>query len=88
MCHMTETREKFKIFFGFYRVFFSPFIHSFFGVQAGCRFEPSCSRYALEALERRGFVFGGIGAISRILRCHPWSRGGWDPVFRKNVSGE
>jgi len=45
-----------------------------------CRFAPTCSHYAIEAIERLGAVRGSALAIGRVLRCHPWSRGGWDPV--------
>ena len=45
-----------------------------------CRFEPSCSRYAEEALLRHGLWTGGRMAIARVLRCHPWNAGGYDPV--------
>jgi putative membrane protein insertion efficiency factor len=45
-----------------------------------CRFEPSCSDYALEALERHGLWRGAKLAIARLLRCHPWNPGGSDPV--------
>lgn len=45
-----------------------------------CRFYPSCSRYAMEALERHGIFRGGYLAIRRILRCHPFSEGGCDPL--------
>jgi putative membrane protein insertion efficiency factor len=45
-----------------------------------CRFEPSCSDYALEALERHGLWCGAKLAIARVLRCHPWNPGGPDPV--------
>ena len=44
-----------------------------------CRFEPTCSAYALEAVERHGCMKGGLFA-SRLLCCHPWHRGGFDPV--------
>jgi putative membrane protein insertion efficiency factor len=45
-----------------------------------CRFHPSCSAYALEALERHGTVRGGCLVLKRIVRCHPWRPGGYDPV--------
>jgi len=45
-----------------------------------CRYEPSCSRYALDALERHGAMAGSWLAVRRVLRCHPWSEGGYDPV--------
>jgi putative membrane protein insertion efficiency factor len=45
-----------------------------------CRFEPSCSLYAKQALARHGLRGGGWLALRRILRCHPWHPGGADPV--------
>ncbi len=45
-----------------------------------CRFYPSCSSYALEALQRHGPLAGGWLAIGRVCRCHPWNDGGLDPV--------
>ena len=45
-----------------------------------CRFTPSCSHYAAEALLRRGPIVGTALAAWRVLRCNPWSRGGYDPV--------
>ncbi len=47
---------------------------------ANCRYEPSCSHYALEALEAHGAVRGAWFAVRRICRCHPWGGAGWDPV--------
>lgn len=45
-----------------------------------CRFEPSCSAYATEALTRHGALTGSYLTASRLLRCHPWCEGGCDPV--------
>ncbi|MBL8328040.1 MAG: membrane protein insertion efficiency factor YidD [Rubrivivax sp.] len=45
-----------------------------------CRFEPSCSQYALTALERHGAVVGASLSAARLARCHPWCDGGLDPV--------
>ncbi|MEB3074416.1 MAG: membrane protein insertion efficiency factor YidD [Capnocytophaga sp.] len=45
-----------------------------------CRFTPTCSSYALEALKRHGLFKGGMLAIRRIMRCHPWGGSGYDPV--------
>lgn len=45
-----------------------------------CRFSPTCSTYALEALKKYGLVKGGRLALRRIMRCHPWGGSGYDPV--------
>ena len=45
-----------------------------------CRFTPTCSRYAIDAIEKYGVIKGGIMALWRILRCNPFSKGGYDPV--------
>ena len=58
----------------FYQVGISPFIGN------RCRYSPSCSSYAIEALESHGVISGGFLAAKRICRCHPWAAGGYDPV--------
>lgn len=57
-----------------YRLTLSPW------VGRGCRFQPTCSAYALDALEHHGALRGGWLAIWRILRCNPWGGQGYDPV--------
>ena len=58
----------------FYRRFLSPLL------PATCRFEPTCSQYALDAIEMHGAFKGGWLTLRRLLRCQPFSRGGFDPV--------
>ena len=57
-----------------YRLFLSPWLGS------ACRFEPTCSLYALEALRQHGALTGSRLTMGRLLRCHPWCAGGHDPV--------
>ena len=47
---------------------------------ANCRFAPSCSEYAREAIEKHGAAKGTVLAVRRVLRCHPYHCGGYDPV--------
>ena len=57
-----------------YRLLLSPWLGN------SCRFEPTCSRYAIDALDRHGALVGSSLAAGRLLRCHPWCRPGHDPV--------
>ena len=57
-----------------YRLLLSPWLGS------ACRFHPTCSAYALEALQRHGAGGGSYLAAARLVRCHPWCDGGIDPV--------
>ena len=45
-----------------------------------CRFTPSCSEYACQAVEKHGVVWGGLKSLWRVVRCNPWSKGGHDPL--------
>ena len=49
-----------------------------------CRYVPSCSEYAMEAVDRYGVIRGSLMAMWRVLRCHPFVQGGYDPVVRLN----
>ena len=57
-----------------YKRFLSPWL------PPACRYVPSCSEYAMSAVEKYGAVKGLVLALGRLLRCHPLSRGGYDPV--------
>lgn len=57
-----------------YRLLLSPWLGS------ACRFEPTCSVYALQALERHGAAWGSYLTAARLVRCQPWCAGGHDPV--------
>jgi putative membrane protein insertion efficiency factor len=58
----------------FYQGAISPF------TPASCRFEPTCSHYTVEALQKHGLFRGGWLAVKRIISCHPWGKSGYDPV--------
>jgi uncharacterized protein len=61
-----------------YRYWLSPAIHTLF--PSNCKFHPTCSRFAFEAIELHGAWRGGWMSLRRLTRCHPFSRGGFDPV--------
>jgi uncharacterized protein len=63
-----------------YQAVLSPALGAFFGPAGRCRYTPSCSRYALEAVQIHGALGGSFLAAKRLCRCHPWASFGEDPV--------
>jgi len=63
-----------------YQLVISPAQAFLFGPAGGCRFTPTCSQYAIEAIHSRGVLTGSALAVKRICRCHPWGGCGHDPV--------
>lgn len=63
-----------------YQIVLSPTLHALAGPGCGCRYQPSCSHYAIEALATHGAWRGAPLAARRLLRCHPWGGSGPDPV--------
>jgi len=80
MVHPGQNTERFRIRDGvliilkIYKKIISPFL------PPACRFEPTCSVYLYQAIERKGIFKGLYWGIKRILRCHPFCEGGFDPV--------
>ena len=66
----------------FYQLAISPFTPS------SCRFEPTCSHYAIDALKTHGLFYGSFLATKRILSCHPWGKTGYDPVPPKKTTAK
>lgn len=71
---MKPFRTVFVLPIRLYQRFISPLL------PRSCRFYPTCSEYAAQAISRYGLLRGGRLAVKRIARCHPWNPGGWDPV--------
>lgn len=63
----------------FYKIFISPFLGS------NCRYTPTCSSYAIDALKKHGIFYGGWLSIKRIVSCNPWGGHGHDPVPNKKT---
>ena len=72
--------KLFKKVIRLYQVLISPLF------PAKCRYFPSCSEYALEAIDQHGSIKGGWLSLKRILKCHPLSKGGFDPVPNSSTS--
>jgi uncharacterized protein len=62
-----------------YKFVFSPMF------PPACRYVPTCSEYAIEAVERYGALRGGLKVVWRLLRCHPFVQGGYDPVAKTDI---
>ncbi|HLE00770.1 MAG TPA: membrane protein insertion efficiency factor YidD [Bdellovibrionota bacterium] len=78
---MSSPAKAISLIFSLYRGFLSPLIHLLAGPGFGCRFQPTCSEYAHEALRLHGLVRGGLLSLKRLGRCHPFSSpSGYDPV--------
>lgn len=70
-------KKLFLILIRFYQAAISPHLGP------KCKYSPTCSEYTYEAIERFGALKGGLMGLWRILRCNPWSKGGYDPVPEK-----
>jgi putative membrane protein insertion efficiency factor len=69
-----------RVLIRFYQRILNPMLKVVAGPAMGCRYEPSCSNYFLQAVERHGPFRGSWYGICRIFRCHPWGGCGYDPV--------
>ena len=72
-------KKIFILFIRFYQKFISPLF------PAKCRYYPTCSQYTLEAIQEYGAIKGTYLGIKRILRCHPFHEGGYDPVPKRKI---
>jgi hypothetical protein len=71
-----------KYFIRSYQLIISPYLGN------NCRFYPTCSNYAIEAIEKKGLIVGIVMAVKRILRCNPWGGSGIDMVCKKDVKNK
>jgi putative membrane protein insertion efficiency factor len=78
--------QIFRAFIRLYQFAISPLLSLIGGPGSGCRFEPTCSRYLLEAVETHGFLRGGWLGLKRLGRCQPWGGCGQDPVPSRVVT--
>lgn len=60
--------------------FRSPILRYLYLSDAECRFQPTCSEYTYQAIERYGIIRGSLLGLKRITKCHPWSKGGYEPI--------
>lgn len=73
-------RHAITFLLGLYKRWISP------ALPPSCRYVPTCSEYAMEAVQRHGVLRGGLMAVWRLLRCNPFSKGGYDPVVSSQLS--
>jgi putative membrane protein insertion efficiency factor len=73
-------RRAITFLLGLYKRWISP------ALPPSCRYVPTCSEYAMEAVQRHGVLRGGLMAVWRVLRCNPLSKGGYDPVVSCQLS--
>lgn len=73
-----------RLFIRLYKYTLSPLLSLLGGPGSGCRFEPTCSAYFLEAVETHGLARGSWLGLKRVARCHPWGGRGHDPVPNLN----
>lgn len=77
---MSAREKSIAVMHRVYKYALSPALHAAGGVTGACRFQPTCSEYAAIAVAEHGFLRGGWIAFYRLLRCQPFSKGGFDPV--------
>ena len=76
-------RDVFLFLFKGCAILLSPMLHQAAIYPGGCRFYPTCSDYGLNALRQYGLAYGFVLFLKRLIRCQPWSDGGYDPVPNK-----
>lgn len=62
------------------KLFRNSLLKQLYLTDASCRFKPTCSEYTYQAVEKYGVINGLFKGIKRIIRCHPWNKGGYDPL--------
>jgi putative membrane protein insertion efficiency factor len=78
------SRRAARLAFRLYKMLFSPIVHAISPSQ--CLYLPTCSEYAYIAIERFGLLRGSWLALGRVARCHPWGKGGLDPVPERAIN--